>query len=129
MAPAFGPFFRGFRNGLQSFTKGVGGGLIILLVKERFTHAEICQRPAGLNGERALILPHGIVEAALFSEIFAAGDGRASTQPSAALEDDVVGIDLDTTGFGPAKSLDGEARFGADHVDCFLLRISLRVDA
>src|SRR5260370_33644191 len=82
----------------------------IFLIEESFAHAEIRQRPSGLNGERALILGDGIVEAALFGKILAAGNGRASTQRSAALEDDVVGIDLDTTGFRPAKGFDREAR-------------------
>src|SRR5260370_31604648 len=90
VAPAFGPFFRGFRNGLQSFAKGVGGGLIILLVEERFAHAEICQRPAGLNREGALILGDGIVEAALFGEVLATRNSGSSTQPIHALEEDVL---------------------------------------
>ena len=64
VAPAFGPLFRRLRNGLQGFAEGVGGRLIIFLVEEGFAHAEIRQRAARLNRERALILGDGVVEAA-----------------------------------------------------------------
>src|SRR5207253_908475 len=64
VAPAFGPLFRWLRNGLQSFAEGISGGLIILLIEEGLAHTEIRERAAGLNGERALVLGDGIVEAA-----------------------------------------------------------------
>ncbi len=103
--------------------------MIVFLVEESFAHAEIGQTAAGLNGERALILGHCVVEAALFGKILTASDGGAGAQANAALEDDVVGIDFDAAGLGAAKGLDGEAGFGAGHVDGFLLRISFGVDA
>ncbi len=64
MAPNFGPFFGRLRDGLQGFAEGVGRRLIIFLIEEGLAHAEIGERAAGLNGERALILGYGIVETA-----------------------------------------------------------------
>src|SRR5256886_15413133 len=106
VTPDFRPLFRGFGNGLQRFAEGIRCRLIVFLVEERFAHAEIRQRPVWLNRERPLVLRHRIVKAALFGEILAPRNGRAGTQRRASLQDDIVGIDLDSAGLRPAKRLD-----------------------
>jgi len=60
VAPDLGPLLRGFRNGLQRIAEGIGGGLVVLLIEEGFTHAEVGERAIGLNGEGALVLTDGV---------------------------------------------------------------------
>src|SRR6266481_93815 len=103
VAPDFGPLFGGFGNCLRGFAEGISGGRIVFLVEEGFTHTEIGEGPAGLNRERALILRDRVVKAALLGEILASSDSSMGTEGSASFENDVIGIDLDATGFRAAK--------------------------
>src|SRR4029077_16586331 len=87
------------------------------------------ERAAGLNRESTLILADGVVETALLGEILAAGDGGAGAEGSAALEDEVIGIDPDTAGLGAAKGFDGKAGFRADDVYGLQFRIAFGINA
>src|SRR5260370_2711932 len=104
VAPDFRPLFRRLRNGLQGFAERVGRRLVVFLVEERFAHAEIRQRPVRLNRKRALVLRHRIIKPTLLGDILSPPNGRAGTQRSASLQDQVVGVDLNSTRFRPAET-------------------------
>src|SRR5262249_21948015 len=95
MAPNLGPLLGGLRNALQRFAECIGGGLVVFLVEERLTHAEIGERPPGLDVQRLLILLDRVVVAPGFGQFFSAGNRRACAQTGVSLENDVVGVDLD----------------------------------
>ncbi len=122
-------FSEGSGNGLERFTKRVGSGLIVLLVEEGFSHAEIGERPAWLDGERSLILLNGGVVVALFGELFAAGNGGACAQGNASFEDEVIGVNLDAAGFGTAKGLDNKRRVHAENIHPARFRVAFCIDA
>src|SRR5256714_10804259 len=129
MAPGLSPLLGRLSDILQRFAESVSGGLVILLVENGFGHAEIGERSIGLNGEGALVFADGVVVATILGKLFATGDCRAGAQSGAALENDVVGIDLDTAGFGAAEGFDGEGGFGAGDIDGLGFRIAFGVDA
>ena len=108
MAPDFGPLFVGLGTVCRGFAEGVSRGLVVLLVKKGFTHAEVGQRAIRLNGESDVVLGNRVVVSALFGKFFATSNGGASAQPGAAFEDDVIGIDLDAARFGASEGLYGE---------------------
>ena len=129
MRPDLGPLLGGLWHSLQRLPKGPGRGLIVLLIVKCLPHTEIRQRAVRLNGERLLVLSHGIVILALFGQLFTAGDGRARAQRRAAFQNHVVRIDFDATGLRPAKGLYREIRLRAYDLNRFQLGIAFRLDA
>src|SRR5438552_2786372 len=84
---------------------------------------------AGFAGSAVAVAAEDDSPPSWFGQVLTSGDGGASTQRSAPLEDEIIGIDFDSVWFRAAEGFDGESRFGADHVDRFQFRISFRIDA
>src|SRR5207245_7305931 len=80
VTPNLDPLLRRLRDRLQGFAEGICRGLIVFLVEKGFSHAEIRQRAVWLDAERALILRHSIVKAALLGQVFTSGNGGASAE-------------------------------------------------
>src|SRR5882762_6711890 len=132
MTPDFRPLLGRLGHGLQRLAKGVRefpDGRSLLLSEEGFAHPEIRERPVRLDGKGALILTNGVVEPSLLGKLFATRYCRARTQRNPALQDHVIGIDLDPARLWPSKGFHREARFGADYIHGFLFRISFGIDA
>ncbi len=125
VGPDLGP--AGVSVAAEGVAEGVGGGLIVALHEEDFADA-IGGEGAGFVGvEGLLVFGEGGGEIALGDLLLATEDGDANGEVGGALEQPIVGIDLDTA--GAAEGFDGVLGVRAGDVDAADFGFAVGLDA